>query len=212
MKILVITSVEAERAAILRGNKANPKFDVVVAGVGPIAAAIAATKALTSKKYDLVINAGIAGGFPNKADVKSVVLASEVIAADLGAETAEGFSSIEQLGFGISTIAIDHLQVKKVAEALQTAGLTTTIGPILTLSTVTGTTETTLQLTKRFPLATAEAMEGFGVALAAKEAGVPTLEIRTISNLVGPRDKAAWKIKEALSTLETVSSVLVEVF
>lgn len=159
-----------------------------------------------------MINAGIAGGFPNKADVKSVVLASEVIAADLGAETAEGFSSIEQLGFGISTIAIDHLQVKKVAEALQTAGLTTTIGPILTLSTVTGTTETTLQLTKRFPLATAEAMEGFGVALAAKEADVPMLEIRTISNLVGPRNKAAWKIKEALSTLETVSSVLAEVF
>jgi futalosine hydrolase len=55
-------------------------------------------------------------------------------------------------------------------------------------------------------------MEGFGVAAAAKEFGLPVLEIRAVSNAVGPRDKSAWRIKEALQSLEAASKVLTEVF
>ncbi len=44
-------------------------------------------------------------------------------------------------------------------------------------------------------------MEGFGVAEAAAAHGVPVLEFRTISNAVGPRDRAAWRIGPALNAL-----------
>jgi futalosine hydrolase len=44
-------------------------------------------------------------------------------------------------------------------------------------------------------------MEGFGVACAA--AGKPFGEVRAISNLVGPRDREAWRIAPALAALET---------
>ncbi|GAE07797.1 menaquinone via futalosine step 2 [Paenibacillus sp. JCM 10914] len=54
-------------------------------------------------------------------------------------------------------------------------------------------------------------MEGFGVATAAAAAAIPVLEIRSISNMVGPRDRGAWKIKEALQALEQASSLLPEV-
>jgi futalosine hydrolase len=74
---------------------------------------------------------------------------------------------------------------------------------VLTVSTVTGTADRAGQLTARHPGAVAEAMEGFGVAEAAAAAGVPVVEIRAVSNAVGPRDRAAWRIGEALAALTT---------
>ncbi|WP_461031047.1 phosphorylase family protein, partial [Streptomyces sparsus] len=53
----------------------------------------------------------------------------------------------------------------------------------------------------RHPGAVAEAMEGFGVAQAAAAQGVPVLEVRAVSNAVGPRDRAAWRIPDALDAL-----------
>jgi futalosine hydrolase len=211
MRILIMTAVAAERDAVLRGLNNDQRFDVVAGGVGPVAAAITTTKIVMAQHYDLVISAGIGGGFQNRAEVGSIVVATEIIAADLGAESSDGFSSIEQLGFGISRIPVDNELAKKVAKALDQANLSTYTGPVLTLSTVTGTSEKAEELAARIPGATVEAMEGFGVALAAKEMGIPTLEIRTISNPVGPRNKASWKIKEALIALEKASSVLTEV-
>jgi futalosine hydrolase len=55
-------------------------------------------------------------------------------------------------------------------------------------------------------------MEGFGVATAAKLWDLPVLEIRTISNVVGPRDREAWRMKEAFAALEAAGKILRRVF
>jgi|GEM_PF-4493473 len=62
-----------------------------LAGVGSIAAAITTTKQLAKASYGLVINTGIAGGFASQAEVGSIVVASTIVAADLGAETPDGY-------------------------------------------------------------------------------------------------------------------------
>ena len=54
----------------------------------------------------------------------------------------------------------------------------------------------------------AEAMEGFGVATATARAGLPFAEIRAVSNPVGPRDREAWKIPDALAALERAGTAL----
>lgn len=210
-RILIMTAVTAEKEAVIRGLPDAGQFDVLEAGVGPVAAAVNTTKALSAATYDLVISAGIGGGFKRQAEVGSLVVAEKIIAADLGAETAEGFHSVDQLGFGSAHLQVNPVLVTQVVEAFQAAGLPVTSGPILTVSTVTGTAATAAQLAKRVPKATAEAMEGFGVAYAAACSAVPYLEIRAISNPVGPRDRAAWKIEEALDMLTAASSVLQEV-
>jgi futalosine hydrolase len=211
-RILIMTSVEAERDAILRGIGTDSRIDVMLTGVGPISAGIQTTKALAEDKYDLVINMGIAGGFVGKAEVGSLVVANEIVSADLGAESPEGFITLDELGFGASTrVKTDGDLVEVLLEVIKGAGISVCAGNILTLSTVTGTTETTSKLQLREPGASAEAMEGYGVAMAAKEFGVPVLEIRSISNPIGPRDRSAWRIKEALVTLESASKVIVEV-
>ena len=211
MRVLVMTAVSAERDAVLRGLHSDTRFDVLVAGVGSVVAAVNTAKALATAEYSLVICAGIGGGFPGRAEVGSLVLANEIVVADLGAETPEGFCSLDELGFGFTRVQINANLVNRVARALIAAKLSVNTGSVLTVSTVTGTAERALELATRVPGAAAEAMEGFGVGFAAFDRGLPVLEFRAISNMVGPRDRSAWRIKEALDVLEAASSVLMEV-
>jgi futalosine hydrolase len=206
-----MTAVPAERDAVLRGLNNHPKFDVLAAGVGPVAAAANTARVLATVEYGLVVSAGIGGGFPGRAEVGSLVVAKEIIAADLGLETSDGFSSLEHLGFGSNCIQADAGLVHRVTEALLAAKLPVNTGSVLTVSTVTGTAARAAEMAARVPGGTAEAMEGYGVAFAAHDLGIPVMEIRAISNLVGPRDRTAWRIKEALEVLEAASSILLEV-
>ncbi|HYN93641.1 MAG TPA: futalosine hydrolase, partial [Pilimelia sp.] len=49
---------------------------------------------------------------------------------------------------------------------------------------------------------------GYGAACAAAGAGVPFAELRAISNAVGPRDRAAWRIADALTALTAAAPAL----
>jgi futalosine hydrolase len=207
-RLLVVTAVAAEAEAVRAG--AIPGLVVVEpVGVGPAAAAAGTARLLTLAEargapYRAVLCAGIAGGFPGRAGVGATVLGDRSIAADLGAEAPDGFLPIEELGFGTSVVDADAALLGALAGALPAA----IRGDILTLATVTGTAETADRLAARFPAAAAEAMEGYGVGTAAAQAGVPFAEIRTISNPVGPRDRASWRLGAALAGLTTAASAL----
>ncbi|MGW3235769.1 futalosine hydrolase [Streptomyces olivaceus] len=216
-RILVATAVPVERDAVARAfpepaaELSRPGTvlhrlpdgdpDLLAAGVGPALAAASTAAALTAAALDgapyaLVVSAGIGGGFLPDAPVGSLVVADEITAADLGAETADGFLPVTELGFGTVT---HHPPAGLVAAAATATGARP--GTVLTGSTVTGTAERAALLRARHPRALAEAMEGFGVAEAAAAHGVPVLELRAVSNPVGPRDRAAWRIGEALGAL-----------
>jgi len=210
-RVLIVTAVAAERDAVLRGLQGSGRFHVVAAGAGPAAAAAGTAAALAAGSYGCVISAGIGGGFPGMAPVGSLVIASGMIAADLGAETPEGFRSAAELGFGSVSVPADSGTVAAVTAALAAAGLHVSTGPVLTVSTATGTAETAAALAARVPGAAAEGMEGYGVAVAAHALGLMALEIRAISNPVGPRDRDAWKIGEALDLLTAAAATLLEV-
>lgn len=212
-KVLIVTAVEVEKDAVLRGIGDDPRFEVLAAGVGPVAAAIHTTLKLAAEPhtYELVVNVGIGGGFSGRADIESLVVASRIMAADLGSETLDGFLSLDELGFGTAHVAPDEGLARLLVDALQTAGLDTAYAPILTVSTTTGTQRSAQALQSRVPDAAAEAMEGFGVASAASTCGLPVLEVRAISNAVGPRDRETWRINEALQRVTSASAILKEV-
>lgn len=211
-RILIVTAVAAERDAVLRGLQGAEHIDVIAAGVGPAAAAASTATALSTAAYRLVISAGIGGGFAGRADIGSLVVADKIIAADLGAESPEaGFISLDELGFGSAQVTASSVFSNRIYDAIHSAGLTVHIGSVVTVSTATGTAETAEALVKRVPGAAAEGMEGHGVAVAAQQRGLAVVEIRAISNAVGPRDRAAWRIGEALQALEAASHAIREV-
>ncbi|WP_445394938.1 futalosine hydrolase [Streptomyces sp. LE64] len=221
LRVLVATAVPVERDAVAvafrteqrevpvpgaplrRLTTPGARWDLLAAGVGPAAAASGTASALTAAAldgapYDLVVSTGIGGGFAPDAPVGSLVVADAITAADLGAEAGDGagFLPVTELGFGTVTHTPPAPLVRAVAGAL---GCPT--GGVLTVSTVTGTAARAADLRTRHPGALAEAMEGFGVAEAAAAHGRPVLEIRAVSNPVGPRDRSAWRIADALDAL-----------
>ncbi|MGI8666281.1 MAG: futalosine hydrolase [Jatrophihabitans sp.] len=218
-RVLVVTAVAAEGAAVLGGRAASQhrlagltvhrasipagQLDVLVGGVGAVAAGLSTATLLSTADrpdgdYDLVIAAGIAGGYPG-AGIGQLVLADALVHADLGAETADGsFSSLAELGWGPVRWPV---RAEVVAELSKRAPALT--GAVLSVSTVTGTQARADRLLASHPDAVAEAMEGAGICQAADRAGLRFAEVRTISNRVGPRDRDGWRIDEALAALST---------
>ncbi|SOD70438.1 futalosine hydrolase [Jatrophihabitans sp. GAS493] len=211
-QLLIVTAVEPERDAVCRHLDARGdllgwqavsvadtplgRVTVLAGGVGPAASAASTAAALAnagSTPFDLVLSAGIAGGF----DVEpgGVVSATQIVFADLGAETP-GFESASELGFGHDTYPVSPQIAAELAQRTRAR-----LGSVLTVSTVTGTAATAALRRGRHPDARAEAMEGAGVAAAAVAAQTPVAELRTISNLVGPRDRSSWRIPQALDAL-----------
>ncbi|MEV1146560.1 futalosine hydrolase, partial [Micromonospora sp. NPDC049799] len=162
------------------------------------------------RPYRGVVSAGVAGGFSDQVPVGGTVLGSSAIAADLGAESPEGFIPVDQLGMPAELLGGGvRITADRALLAVLRAGLpAATVGPVLTVTTVTGTAASTDELRRRHPDAVAEAMEGYGVAVAAAHAGVPFVELRTISNPIGPRDRDAWRLREALEALTAAAAAL----
>jgi futalosine hydrolase len=202
-RLLVVTAVEAERAAIVDAlAPGTADVTVLTGGVGPAAAAAAASAALASGGVELVLAAGIGGGFAPLTPGE-VAVASSIVFADLGAETADGFVPVSELGFGGERYDVEPQLAIELADV--TGGR---LGTVLTVATVTGTAARTSLLLARHPDAVAEGMEGAGVAAAAVRHGVRFAELRAISNAVGPRDRDAWRIPDALAALgRAVSAV-----
>jgi futalosine hydrolase len=209
-RLLVVAAVPAERDGILEKLGTAGAVTVIAGGVGMAAAAAGTATALAEADYDVVIAAGIGGGFPGVAAMGQVVVADRIIAADLGATSPAGFLSIEELGFGTGSYLVEPRLAEAAERALRRAGLPVVTGPALTVSTVTGTVDRAEELAARHPGAAVEGMEGFGVATAATARAVPVLEIRAVSNPVGPRDRSAWRIPEALAALAAAVPAVAE--
>jgi futalosine hydrolase len=170
--------------------------DVVAGGVGPVPAALSTAALLAAVRYDLVLAAGVGGGFP-PAEPGGLAVADRVVFADLGAELADGgFAALPELGLGEVSLATDPALAGLLAE--RTGAVT---GAVLTVSTVTGSKARAERLRQAHPDAVAEAMEGAAVAMAARQAGVRFGELRAVSNPIGPRDRASWRLTEALAAL-----------
>ncbi|MGN9806965.1 futalosine hydrolase [Micromonospora sp. L32] len=212
--LLVLTAVPAEAEAV-RAGLTDPTVTVRPVGVGPAMAGAATARLLTlaeaaGRPYRAVVSAGIGGGFAGRVAVGATVLGTRSVAADLGAESPEGFIPVDELGMppellgGGPTVYADPDLLATLCAALPEA----VVGAVLTVSTVTGTAASTRALADRHPDAVAEAMEGYGVAVAAAHAGLPFAELRTVSNPIGPRDRGSWRMREAFTALTAAARAL----
>lgn len=215
--LLVVTAVPAEAEAV-RAGLPDGVATVAPVGVGAAVAGAATARLLAlaeaaGRPYRTVVSAGVAGGFVGQVEVGGTVVGTRAIAADLGAESPEGFIPVDRLGMpaevlgGGTTITADPGLVAALRAALPAA----VVGPVLTVGTVSGTAASTEALLRRHPDAVAEAMEGYGVGVAAAHAGLPFVELRTVSNPVGPRDRDAWRLREALAALTEAAPALLTV-
>ena len=101
MRILIVAATEGELAATrdhcTRNVLTKLHIDFLVTGIGMTATAYALTKKLTSCKYDLALDIGLAGSFRPEISIGDVVNVVSDTFADLGAEDGEKFLSVFDL-------------------------------------------------------------------------------------------------------------------
>lgn len=172
-------------------------------GVGMLASAVSLTRLVSEEKPDLIIQAGIAGCFDSDMSLGKVVVVKEEILGDLGVEEEGKWKDIFDLKLEKSNY--HPFEKRKLPNPwLSTYNL-------LKLPELTGITVNQIstqpsrieQLKKKYG-AVVESMEGAALHFICREANIPFIQIRAISNYVGERNKAHWKMKEAIEALNEV--------
>lgn len=148
----------------------------LVCGVGPVDAAATVGRALAAAKPKTILHVGVAGARAGSGiAVLDLVVGSEAVYEDL--------FTVRKLA--PTSVLPDQRLVDAVTAALPSAH----VMPIGTKGKVGGASGCQV-----------EAMEGFAVLRAAGLAGVPAVEVRSVSNVVDD-DHATWRLDEAIAAL-----------
>jgi futalosine hydrolase len=215
MKLLLIAATAAEikpllsylglknigEGVIQKKKIGKYNLSILVTGVGMTATAYNMGRAFATAKFDLAINAGIAGSFLKNIPLGSTVNITEELFADLGAEDDARFIDLFEIGLlnknqppfkngslknTLSTTLVSIKKLKKVKG--------------ISVNKVHGNTKNILNIMKKYSPAI-ESMEGAAFHYACLKEKINYTEIRCVSNYVEKRDRSKWNIPLAVKNL-----------
>jgi futalosine hydrolase len=211
MKILLVAATRFEIAPLLAkfADPQNPDqlvfahstADILITGVGMVATAFALGKHLALNHYDLAINVGVAGSFVFDIELGEVVLITEDVFAEQGAEDGEDFLTLNQLGFG----EITQYSSSNYPDVNKTLLTSTTLEQIrkvkgITVNKVHGHEFSIAKTLGRFK-SEVESMEGAAFFYSCNQSDTACLQLRSISNYVEPRNREKWEVELAVKNL-----------
>lgn len=168
-------------------------------GVGLLASAVSLTQ-LAFQKPSLIIQAGIAGCFDEVATLGNVYVVGEEMLGDTGVNENGVWKDLFDLSLaqpGNEPFANGKLQNRWLQQY-----------NVLNLPVVSSVTinEITTSLTRRQQIVEKynpfmESMEGAALHYTCLQQNIPFMQIRAVSNYIGERDKAKWKMKDAIVKL-----------
>jgi futalosine hydrolase len=203
MNILVVAATTAEIQPFL---DAGIDIDTLITGVGAPASMYTLTNTLHKTKYDMVIQAGIAGTFKTSFELgKTYAVASDVFADLAIIENRQlytlfdkHFADANQAPYSNGLLENTNVQQFQLKPARA-----------ITVNTVADDVTFTNLFKQRFD-ADIESMEGAAFHYVCLQEQVPFLQIRSISNFVGERTKTNWKTQEAIQHLNQTLFGIIE--
>ena len=212
-RILVVGATFPELAGLIgkfKGENPSPssflsfewegnRLDVLCSGIGMVNTAWHLGRYLLEITPDHAIQLGIGGAFPSGPDLGEVVEVREECYPELGADSPDGFLDLREMGFvNFRVEGQDFYNLLENPHAGLT-GLRQCRG--ITVNRVHGT-EGAITRTQQRWSPEVESMEGAAFMQACLQQGISFTEIRGISNRVEPRNRAAWKIPEAITAVQ----------
>lgn len=182
-------------------NSNNKKdMDILITGIGLTATTYALVKQISIKRPDLIIQAGIAGCFNKTLLPGTVIAVKQDTIADLGVIENKMLNTMFDLGLikknqppftkGWLVNPNKNLFQLTTCKAVRAVS----VNHITTSRLLTG-----LYVNKFQPVI--ESMEGAALHYVCLMEKIPFLQIRSISNHIGERDKRKWNMKEAILRL-----------
>lgn len=169
-------------------------------GVGMLANAVSLTKLVYEEKPDLIMQVGIAGCFDKNIELGNVVVIKEEVLGNTGVEEDGKWKDIFDLKlekpgyppFEKKRLPNHHLEKYNLLKLDEVAAVT--------VNEVSTKEDRIQQLQRKYNPVT-ESMEGAALHYVCREMNVPFVQMRSISNYIGERNKANWEIKLAIDSL-----------
>ena len=212
MRILLVSATAQETDSIAANLKDVPahRIDPLITGVGMVATAARCAQALTNERYDLALNLGVCGSFDPALPPGAVVHVVTDRIAELGAEDGEAFLTIQQmqlLGDHEFPFTDGRLVNARPPANAALARLPAVDG--ITVNTAHGNARSIAAIRARFS-PQVESMEGAAFMYCCLIHGVPFAHVRAVSNVVETRNRAAWKMTEAIENLTRAALSILE--
>ncbi len=198
MQILLLAATEQEISPF---TNAGTGMDVLISGVGLPSAMYHLQKRMQQIDYDLIIQAGIAGSFNRRLVPGQTLWVKQDAFGDLGTEEKEIFSPVFDSGLADKN-EFPFTNGWLLNESEVTKKIEFNAAKAVTVNKVTDSRLQEQQIISHFD-PDIESMEGAALHYVCLQENIPFLQLRTISNYVGERDKSKWKMKEAIMNLNT---------
>jgi len=183
------------------------KADILITGVGAVATSYCLANFLGTTKPGIVVQAGIAGSFQQYRNGETVAIRQDCF-ADMGAWENDQFRDIFDLGLIEKNQPpfTDRFLLNPYEKLLSIAGLEQVSS--ITINEIT-TDGRRIAWYKQNLSPVVESMEGAAFHYVCLLEKIPFLQVRSISNLVGERDKTKWYMAKAINNLnETLISLI----
>ena len=202
MPILLCAATAAEiQPTITDLTHTNPDgVELLITGVGLMAATYAISRKVQSMKPSLIVQAGIAGSLDDTIALGSVCLVASEMVGDLGVTEAGQFRSVFDLQLENGNMH-PWKDGKLYNNAEWLGGFGLPVVPGITVNEVSTAAEKIAYY--RNGGAVTESMEGAALHYVALLENIPFIQLRALSNFAGERDKTNWEIQAAITALNT---------
>ncbi len=207
MGLLIVAATKLEIEPFLATNHSA---GVLITGIGIPATIFNLSNKLSQAKYDLVVQAGIGGTFNNDFKTSEVFVIEKDAFADLGVSENGNLKTLFEMGFADpNDFPFNEGWLKNENQFITQTGLP--LAAAVTINTITDDKEHITKLREKFH-PDIESMEGASFHYVCLQQQVNFLQIRSISNIVGERDKSKWKMQEAIFILNDELQKLIKKF
>lgn len=213
MHILLVAATTFEIQPTIDALGSRPGFgshrlEPLVTGVGGIATTWSLMRQIGSGRPDLIIQAGIAGSLRDRLP-REVLLVAEDQLADIGVWEEHRFKSIFDMQLADGNVApyTNGRLINPYRRLMTLAGLEAVAG--LTVNEITTNAER-IRWYQQNTAAVVESMEGAPLHYVGLREHIPFLQMRSVSNMVGVRDKRGWDIRGAIESLNERLIALLE--
>lgn len=210
MRVLVVAATDGELASVdARALPDNHSIDRLITGVGMVATAAAVGRALARTPYDLALNLGVCGALDRTLLLASVVHVVSDQLSELGVEDGPVFVAAHEMGLvdgDMPPLTGGRLVNAHPPDSTTLRGLPQVHG--ITVNTVHGNDASIAAVRTRLG-PDVESMEGAAFMYACLTAGVRFAQVRAVSNHVERRNRAEWRLTEAIAALGITATAVI---
>ncbi len=214
--ILVLAATAKEISPFLQAMKKddavlkNYNIDILVAGIGLTATTYQLTKQLALRNYNLIIQAGVAGSYDTTVALGKVLVVKQDSIADQSVVEMKKLKTLFDLKL------VPHSQhpykndwlINPYKEILKLACLKQVKG--ISVNEISTSKQMIKFYRETFNPVT-ESMEGAALHYVCLMENIPFIQLRSISNYIGERNKKKWDMQDSIKNLNNELIKIIEI-